>query len=145
MALAPRQASGKAPITLTWQADDPNGDQLIYALYVKATDEQEWHLLKDKIHQASYTIDPSALADGKYVARLVASDEESNPPNSARTSELLSAPFWVDNTPPEVRGPKANGYRLHRGGAVSRGGQHVSPAERGDLSGRTGLARCLVR
>jgi sugar lactone lactonase YvrE len=92
----------KTPITLTWQADDPNGDQLVYALYVKATDEREWHLLKDKIHQSSYTIDPTALADGKYVARLVASDEESNPPSLERKSELLSAPFWVDNTPPDV-------------------------------------------
>jgi hypothetical protein len=87
---------------LAWQADDPNGDQLVYALYVKATDEREWHLLKDKIRQPNYTIDPTALADGKYVARLVASDEESNPPNLARKSELMSAPFWVDNTPPEV-------------------------------------------
>ena len=42
------------------------------------------------------------MADGKYVARLVASDEESNPPELARKSELLSAPFWVDNTPPDV-------------------------------------------
>ena len=87
---------------MAWQADDPNGDQLIYSLYVKATDEQEWHLLKDKIRQATLTIDPTALADGKYVARLVASDEESNPPGLARKSELLSAPFWVDNTPPDV-------------------------------------------
>jgi hypothetical protein len=95
--------SGKTPITLTWQADDPNGDPLVYALYVKATDEQEWHLLKDKIHQSSYTLDPTTLADGKYVARLVASDEEANPPNLARRSDLLSAPFWVDNTPPEIQ------------------------------------------
>jgi len=93
---------GKTHITLTWQADDPNSDQLIYSLYVKSTDEQEWHLLKDKILQPTYTIDPTTLADGKYVARLVASDEESNPPDLARTSELLSAPFWVDNTPPDV-------------------------------------------
>ena len=101
---APPQStpSVKAPITLTWQADDPNGDQLVYTLYVKATDEREWHLLKDKIHQSSYTIDPTALADGKYVARLVASDEESNPADMARKSELLSAPFWVDNTPPDI-------------------------------------------
>jgi sugar lactone lactonase YvrE len=97
---------GKAPITLTWQADDPNGDQLIYSLYVKATDEREWHLLKDKILQPSYTIDPATLADGKYVARLVASDEESNPPKLERKTELLSAPFWVDNTPPEVNSLK---------------------------------------
>lgn len=72
-------------------------------MYVKATDEEEWHLLRDRLHQTNYTITPDVLADGKYVARLVASDEESNPPATARKSELLSAPFWVDNTPPEVR------------------------------------------
>jgi hypothetical protein len=98
----PATAAVKSPITLTWQADDPNGDQLTYSLYVKATDEQEWHLLKDKILQSSYTIEPSTLADDKYVARLVASDELSNPPNLERKTELLSAPFWVDNTPPDV-------------------------------------------
>jgi hypothetical protein len=94
---------GKVPVTLTWQADDPNGDQLVYSLYAKATDEQEWHLLKDKLRQTNYTVEPGSLPDGKYVAKLVASDEESNPPDSARKSELQSAPFWVDNTPPQVR------------------------------------------
>jgi len=95
--------AGKTPVTLNWQADDPNNDVLVYSLYVKGTDEQEWHLLKDKLRQTNYTIDPSTLPDGKYVARLVASDEDSNPPEKARKSELLSAPFWVDNTPPQVR------------------------------------------
>jgi outer membrane protein assembly factor BamB len=98
-----RGEPSKIPVTLTWQADDPNGDQLVYALYVRAADEQEWHLIRDKLRQTTYTLDPNTLADGKYVARLVASDEESNPPEMARTSELLSAPFWVDNTPPVVR------------------------------------------
>jgi hypothetical protein len=95
--------AGRIPVTLSWQADDPNNDQLVYSLYLKATDEQEWHLLKDKLRQTSYTIDPGSLPDGKYVAKLVASDEDSNPPELARKSELLSAPFWVDNTPPQVR------------------------------------------
>ncbi|MGO8792185.1 MAG: hypothetical protein ACLQVL_33020 [Terriglobia bacterium] len=106
-------SAGKTPISLAWQAEDPNGDQLTYALYVKATDEREWHLLKDKLHQTTYTIEPNTLADGKYVARLVASDEESNPPNLERKSELLSAPFWVDNTPPDVEVVKltVNGFR----------------------------------
>ena len=94
---------GKIPVVLTWQADDPNNDPLVYSLYVKATDEKDWHLLKDKLHQTNYAIDPSTLPDGKYVAKLVASDEDSNPPELARKSELLSAPFWVDNTPPLVR------------------------------------------
>lgn len=100
---SPSVPAVKTPITLTWQADDPNGDQLVYTLYVKATDEEEWHLLHERLHQTSYTIAPNSLADGKYIARLVASDEESNPPSMARKSELLSAPFWVDNTPPDVR------------------------------------------
>ncbi|MGD0694588.1 MAG: hypothetical protein ABSB82_07000 [Terriglobia bacterium] len=89
--------------TISWQADDPNGDQLVYSLYVKAEDEQEWHLVKDKLRQSFYSLEPDSLVDGKYVARLVASDEESNPPATARKTELLSAPFWIDNTPPEIR------------------------------------------
>jgi len=94
---------GRIPVTLNWQADDPNNDQLVYSLYVKGPDEQEWHLLKDRLHQTNYTVEPGSLPDGKYVAKLVASDADSNPPELARKSELLSAPFWVDNTPPEVR------------------------------------------
>jgi hypothetical protein len=90
------------PTILSWQASDPNGDTLTYSLYVKSSDEKSWHLLKDKLHQTSYLLEPNVLPDGKYVARLVASDEESNPPSLARQDELQSAPFWVDNTPPEV-------------------------------------------
>lgn len=93
----------KTPVTLSWQADDPNGDQLVYSLYVKAEDEREWHRLKDELHQTSFTLEANSLPDGNYVARLVASDEESNPPAVARKTELVSAPFWIDNTPPAVR------------------------------------------
>jgi len=93
---------GKTPVVVSWQADDPNGDQLTYYLYAKATDEQEWHLLKDKLRQNNFTIEPNTLADGKYMAKLVASDELSNPPALFRTAELQSAPFWIDNTPPRV-------------------------------------------
>src|SRR5207248_10519376 len=37
-----------------------------------------------------------------YVAKLVASDEDSNPPETARKSEAVTAAFWVDSTPPVV-------------------------------------------
>lgn len=99
----PPPLAGKIQTTFTWQAEDPNGDSLVYALYVRAADEQEWHLLKEKLRQNTYTVESNSLADGKYVARLVASDQESNPLERARSGELLSAPFWVDNTPPRVR------------------------------------------
>ena len=93
----------KAPVILSWQADDPNGDQLVYALYLKARDEAEWHLLKDKLRETNYTLDVNALPEGEYTARLVASDEESNSPENARQAELVSAPFWIDNSPPRVK------------------------------------------
>jgi len=96
-------AANKVPITFTWQADDPNGDPLTYALYVKAADEQEWHLIKDKLPQNTFTLEPDSLADGRYVARLVASDGESNPSGMARDAELVCPSFWIDNTPPSVR------------------------------------------
>jgi len=95
--------SGSGKTTgLSWQADDPNGDQLIYSVYVQAADEQEWHLLKDKLRQTNYSIEANTLADGKYVARVVATDEESNPAENSRSGELISAPFWIDGTPPMV-------------------------------------------
>jgi len=90
-------------VILSWQADDPNGDQLVYALYLKATDEVDWHLLKDKLRETNYTLDVNSLPDGEYTARLVASDEESNSADTARQAELVSAPFWIDNSPPRVK------------------------------------------
>ncbi len=92
----------KNPVTLSWKASDPNGDTLEYSLYVKSTNEKNWHLLKGKIKSTSYTIDPSSLADGQYVALLVASDAPSNPPATARKDRMISTPFWIDNTPPTV-------------------------------------------
>ncbi len=95
-------AGTKTPVTLTWKASDPNDDNLEYSLYLKSSDETQWHLLKDKIKAASYTLDNSTLADGQYMAMLVASDALSNPPATARKDRMLSTPFWIDNTPPTV-------------------------------------------
>jgi hypothetical protein len=91
-----------APTVLSWQAEDPNGDALLYWIYVRAADETGWRLVKEKHRQPNLLIEPNSLADGKYVARVVASDELSNPPEMARRAEMVSAPFWIDNTPPAV-------------------------------------------
>ncbi|MGH9343042.1 MAG: hypothetical protein ACRD19_04700, partial [Terriglobia bacterium] len=95
--------AGKSPIQINWQATDPNHDQLVYDLYLKSENEQEWHLLKSKLKASDYALEPDTLADGEYRVRLTASDSPSNPPGQSLATELVSAPFWVDNTPPGIR------------------------------------------
>ena len=89
-------------ITLTWQAEDPDGDRLVYAVYFRGEDETQWKLLKSASHDNTLTFDADVLADGKYYFRVTASDRESNPPSSARDAQLVSAPVMIDNTPPTI-------------------------------------------
>jgi hypothetical protein len=89
-------------ITVSWQADDPDGDRLVYNLYFRAEDETQWMLLRAGTHDTALTFDADILADGKYYFRVTASDRESNAPSSAREAQLTSSPVMIDNTPPSV-------------------------------------------
>ena len=89
-------------IQITWQADDPDGDRLLYSLYFRGEDEKEWKLLRANIPENSLLLDGDVLADGRYYFRVIASDQPSNAANVARTDELVSSPVLIDNTPPVV-------------------------------------------
>ncbi len=110
----PSQTLGRAPngqIQISWQADDPDGDRLIYNLYFRGEGEREWKLLKANMSENSYLLDGDVFADGRYVFKVTASDAPSNPANLARQAELESAPVLIDNTPPVVTAsaPRRNG------------------------------------
>jgi sugar lactone lactonase YvrE len=94
----PRAANQQ--ITLTWQAEDPDGDRLVYNVFFRGADETRWMLLRSDMHENSITFDADIMADGKYYFRVLASDREANPPASAREVQLVSAPVMIDNTPP---------------------------------------------
>jgi len=98
-------------INITWQAEDPDGDRLIYTVYFRGEEEREWKLLKANLRENTCTIDGDALADGRYFFRVIASDREVNPPASAREGELVSVPVLIDNTPPivQVSAPRRTG------------------------------------
>ncbi|HLY17595.1 MAG TPA: hypothetical protein VKR61_10230 [Bryobacteraceae bacterium] len=89
-------------VTISWQAEDPDGDRLVYNLYFRADDERRWMLLKGDLHDNAFSFDSDVLADGKYYFRVVASDREVNPPATARDADLTSTPVMIDNTPPVV-------------------------------------------
>ena len=108
----PRAASQQ--ITVAWQAEDPDGDRLVYNVYFRGEDETQWKLLRGDTHDNSVTFDADVLADGKYFFRVVASDREANPPATAREGQLVSAPVMIDNTPPVV----TIGVVRHSGGAA---------------------------
>jgi hypothetical protein len=113
----PSQTLGRAPngqIQISWQADDPDGDRLIYNLYFRGEGEREWILLKANMSENSYLLDGDVFADGRYVFKVMASDAPSNPANLARQAELESAPVLIDNTPPVVTAgePRRNGSSL---------------------------------
>ncbi|HKW99105.1 MAG TPA: hypothetical protein VJN43_15300 [Bryobacteraceae bacterium] len=89
-------------INISWQAEDPDGDRLVYSLWFRGEGEREWKLLKANMHENSFLLDGDALADGRYFFRVIASDREVNPPPAARETELVSSPVLIDNTPPVV-------------------------------------------
>ena len=99
---------------ITWQADDADGDKLVYTVYFRGEGEHEWKRLKANVYDTSLSIDSDALADGRYYFRVVASDRPANPPDLAREGESISAPVLIDNTPPVITpgAPRRNGGHL---------------------------------
>ncbi len=94
--------SATQQITISWQAEDPDNDRLVYNVYFRSEDATQWMVLKSGTHDTSLTFDSDIMADGKYFFRVLASDRESNPPPSAREAQMTSAPIMIDNTPPVV-------------------------------------------
>jgi len=100
----PRRLFQRGARSLQWQAEDRNNDTLEYAVYYRSLNENTFRLLKDKLRDNFYTVDGAALADGRYIFNIVASDAPDNPAGQALTGERLSEPVEIDNTPPVVRG-----------------------------------------
>ena len=102
----PSQTMSRAALqqlAISWVADDPDSDKLVYELDFRGEGEQVWKPLKKDLTDMGYTIDSDSLADGRYFFRVIASDRASNPAGTARETELVSSPVLIDNTPPVVR------------------------------------------
>ena len=105
--------------SVLWTAHDDNDDELRFAVYFRGENETEWKLLKDKLEQKFYSWDSTALPDGAYYLKIVATDAPSNPPAQALTAERESERFVVDNTPPVIEGLKEVSGKFQSGPNVS--------------------------
>ncbi len=90
-------------LVVSWQADDSDGDRLVYSVWFRGDGERDWKLYRIALHENTVNLDGDALADGRYYFKVIASDREANPPDQARDAELVSSPVLIDNTPPLVR------------------------------------------
>jgi outer membrane protein assembly factor BamB len=88
--------------SVVWTAHDENDDEMRYAVYFRGEHELEWKLLKENLEQKFNSWDTTALPDGAYYLKVVATDAGSNPPALALKTERESERFEVDNTPPVV-------------------------------------------
>jgi hypothetical protein len=88
--------------SVVWTVHDENDDEMRYAVYFRGESEHEWKLLKENLEQKFYSWDTTALPDGAYYLKVVATDAVSNPPALALKTERESERFEVDNTPPVV-------------------------------------------
>jgi hypothetical protein len=88
--------------SVLWSAHDDNDDELRFSVYFRGENETDWKLLKDKLEQKFYSWDSTAMPDGAYYLKIVATDAPSNPPAQAISTERESERFAVDNTPPAI-------------------------------------------
>lgn len=89
--------------TITWEAADENGDDLLFSLYMRGEAESQWRVLKDKWTDKIYAFDTLSFPDGAYFVKLEVSDSVSNPEGMELKSEKISRPLTIDNSLPVIR------------------------------------------
>lgn len=111
----PRRVYQRGATAIQWNAEDRNGDKLLYDVFYKEVGDSGFKLLRDNLTDNFYTIDGLSLADGRYIFKIKAKDSPSNPVSSALIGERSSEPVDIDNTapvvsaaaPPAISGDKA--------------------------------------
>jgi hypothetical protein len=96
-------------LKLRWKVDNDDGDELVYRLAVRPVDGAVWRPLAgmggatgDPLTRPELDWNTETIPDGRYVVRVTASDERSQPAERALSSFLDSEPLLVDNRKPEV-------------------------------------------
>jgi len=117
--------------SVSWTAEDPNRDDLLYSVYYRSQDEATWKTLAEDLTQTYYTIDGVSFPDGTYLVKVLASDRASNPFAQALENEIVSKPFVIANSSPslEVGVPQVQGDRATLQFAVQTEGSVVHQAE----------------
>jgi hypothetical protein len=100
---------------VTWKVENPDSDELRYKVEFRREGSANWieaTRADEVLTKPEFDWDTAALPEGKYRLRVDASDDISNPLNSATRHTLEIAPVLVDNTPPVFKSFGVQGHRL---------------------------------
>ena len=89
--------------TFSWQAEDPNGDALLFDVHYRAQGEDAWRLLRAGLSEPVFAWDTATVPSGRYQLRVTATDAPANPRALALTQAKETTTFEVDNTPPTIK------------------------------------------
>ena len=95
--------------TLTWRAEDPNGDTLKYDVFYRPESATTFTKLRDGIEDPVFTWDTATVPSGRYVFRVIARDQASNPEGRGLSYEKDTEAFDVDNEPPVISATMSGG------------------------------------
>lgn len=96
-----KRAFRKGFRTVSWRAEDENGDSLRYSLSFRQKGSGKWLNLRENIDETQINFDTSQLPDGRYELRLTASDATDNP-DQPLTASKEGVEFEIDNGAPSV-------------------------------------------
>jgi hypothetical protein len=88
--------------TITWKAEDEDGDQLVYTVQHRRDSETTWRDLVTNVPSTIFVWDTTTVTDGRYLVRVQASDGPSNAGTRALVGSREGGPIEVDNAPPAV-------------------------------------------
>lgn len=117
-----------ALLNLSWKATNPDRDTLRYRISYRQEGQMTWRDMFGEdtvLTEPKYTWNTGSIPDGRYIVRVEASDEPSNPERLTLRSSAASEPTRVDNHPPrierlEVRKGRAKGRVVDGLGPIAR-------------------------
>lgn len=95
--------SRDSTVTLSWEAEDDDDDEMIFSIFYKRTNANQWILLSDEIEELEYTFDSRRLLDGHYYFKVIAEDSPYNWDQTERSGFRISESMVIDNTPPIIQ------------------------------------------
>lgn len=89
-------------VAITWSAQDPDGDDLLFDVFLRAVGETHWLSLEEDLDAPRLSLSLREIPDGEYRVKVVASDSPSNPSDLVLTGSRESGVFTLDTTPPAI-------------------------------------------